>query len=475
MSQTQTTLAPLDQRPIVVRQTLSADQLDAVLQTAVEAQKSWAATPLEQRIAIFNKWMTEFENNTDVLAKELSEQMGRPATQCPGEVRGTLQRARHLCKIAPNCLKEQPRTDTETPGLKLSIRRVPLGVVAIVSPWNYPYLASINALATSILAGNSVVLKPSPQTPLAAERFQQTFEAAGLPKGVLQAVHLDIPLTAKLAADPRVGFLAFTGSVPAGKALDQAAASGPAFKGVGLELGGKDPAYVRHDADIAYTADQLVDGAMFNAGQSCCAVERIYVHESVYDRFIDEFVRITKNYKLGDPSEPGVTLGPVVSLASAERIRKQIDAAIAQGARNLIPADELYPQAKPGSTLVAPTVLVDVNHQMEVMTEETFGPVIGIMKVSSDDEALALMNDSHYGLTASIWTDINNADSAAAFERFADALETGTVYLNRADCLDPALPWTGVKDSGRGITLSTLGYDQITRAKAIHMRVEIPK
>ncbi|EPQ31370.1 uncharacterized protein PFL1_00705 [Pseudozyma flocculosa PF-1] len=470
MSQKQTTLAPFDQRPVVERQTLSASDLDAVIATAAAAQKSWATTPLDARIAIFKKWMAEFESHKDELCAELSQHMGRPLAQCPGEIGGTLQRARHLCKIAPDCLREQPRTDTETPGLRLAIRRVPLGVVAIVSPWNYPYMSTINALATSILSGNSVILKPSPQTPTVAERFQSTFEAAGLPKGLIQAVHLDVAMTAKLAADPRVGFLAFTGSVAGGKALDQAAASGSAFKGVGLELGGKDPAYVRPDADIPYTADQLVDGAMFNAGQSCCAVERIYVHESVYDAFVDEFVRIAKQYKLGDPSQPGTTLGPVISLASAERIRKQVDAALQQGARNLVPAD-LFPQAKPGTTLVAPTVLVDVDHTMDVMTEETFGPVIGIMKVKSDEEALALMNDSHYGLTASIWTNASDAASLKAFDALADALETGTVYLNRADCLEPALPWTGVKDSGRGISLSTLGYDQVTRAKSIHMRI----
>ena len=399
--------------------------------------------------------------------------MGRPISQGAGELRGTLQRARYLIKVAPESLKESAALPTETPNVQLTIRRDPIGVVGIISPWNYPYLVTVNTLLTGLLAGNAVILKPSPQTPSVAERFQSTFEAAGLPKGVLQTVHLDIPRTAELAADGRIGYLSFTGSVAVGKKIDQTAANGTGFKAVGLELGGKDPAYVRADADVKWTAEQLVDGALFNSGQSCCAIERIYVHEKVYDEFVQEFARLAAGYKLGDPLDPNTNLGPVVSLASAERIRKQVEDALSKGAKNLVPA-ESFPAAKAGTTLIAPTVLVNVNHTMEVMTEETFGPVIGIQKVSGDDEALQLMNDSHYGLTASVWTDAQSAASLEAFERFASEIQAGTVYLNRSDVLEPALPWTGVKDSGRGISLSTLGFDQVTRAKGIHKRFDKP-
>ncbi|SJX62701.1 related to aldehyde dehydrogenase [Sporisorium reilianum f. sp. reilianum] len=470
MASIQTTIAPYDQSVVCEKQLLTAAQLDEAIDAAAAAQKSWAKTAVEERVAIITKWMSILDGEKEQLGKELSEQMGRPVSQCAGEIKGALQRCRYLCKVAKDCLADSPRTDTETPNLKLAIRRDPFGVVAIVTPWNYPYLTTVNGLITALLAGNAVVLKPSPQTPLTAESFQRTLEQAGLPKDLLQIAHLDFDTTAKLAADARIKFLIFTGSVAGGKALAKAAADGPGFKGVGLELGGKDPAYVRHDADIKWAAEELVDGAMFNSGQSCCSVERIYVHASVFDEFVDEFVAVAKGYKLGDPSQPGTSLGPVVSLASAERIRKQIDDALSKGAKNLIP-DDLFAEAKAGTALVAPTVLVNVDHSMDIMIEETFGPAIGIQKVESDTEALELMNNSHYGLTASVWTDIENAESAAAFDKLATQLETGTVYLNRADVLDPALPWTGVKDSGRGVSLSTLGFDALTQPKSIHMRL----
>ncbi|SAM83182.1 related to aldehyde dehydrogenase [Ustilago bromivora] len=466
----QTTIAPYDQSVVCEKQLLSRSELDKAIDTAAAAQKSWAKTGVEERVAIIAKWMDILDAEKQELGKELSAQMGRPVGQCAGEIRGALQRCRFLCKVAKDALADKPQTETEAGNLKLSIRRDPLGVVAIVTPWNYPYLTTVNGLVAALLAGNGVVLKPSPQTPLIAESFQRTLEAAGLPNGLLQIVHLDFETTAKLAADARVKFLVFTGSVAGGKALAKAAADGPGFKGVALELGGKDPAYVRPDADIKWAAEELVDGAMFNSGQSCCSVERIYVHASVFDEFVEEFVALAKAYKLGDPSQAGTSLGPVVSVASAERIRRQIEDALSKGAKNLIPAD-LFPEAKAGTALVAPTVLVNVDHRMEIMREETFGPAIGIQKVASDEEALQLMNDSHYGLTASIWTDIETRGSAEAFDKLATELETGTVYLNRADVLHPALPWTGVKDSGRGVSLSTLAFDQLTQPKSIHMRL----
>jgi len=296
---------------------------------------------------------------------------------------------------------------------------------------------------------------------------------AGVPPAVIQVVHLSSKLTEYAIKHPKVDFVSFTGSVTGGRFVQEVASHADGFKGIALELGGKDPAYVRADADLDYTAAELVDGAFFNSGQSCCAVERIYVHESIYDDFVPKFVDIVKTYKLGDPTKPDTNLGPVVGLASAGRIRKQVEDAVKAGAKKLI-AEEDFPVAKPGTTFVAPQVLVDVSHSMEVMMEETFGPVIGIQKVSSDEEAIRLMNDSPYGLTASVWTKADsNVESEQAFLQIVDELETGTVFLNRCDYLDPALAWTGVKNSGRGISLSRFGYDQLTRVKSVHMKIKI--
>ncbi|MFN6202154.1 MAG: aldehyde dehydrogenase family protein, partial [Acidobacteriota bacterium] len=347
-------------------------------------------------------------------------------------------------------------------GFTRFIRQEPVGVVLVLAPWNYPWLASVNAVVPAILAGNSVVLKMAPQTPLVAERYAEAFRAAGLPEGVFQYLHLDHDQVAEVIGDARTGFVAFTGSVAGGHAVQRAA--GQRFIATGLELGGKDPAYVRADAPFDATVENLVDGAMFNSGQSCCAVERIYVHRDLYDRFVEACVALTRQYRLGNPLDPATTLGPLVHTAAAEKVRQQIAAAVASGARALIDPAE-FPAARPDSPYLAPQILVGVDHSMAIMTEETFGPVVGIMPVASDEEALRLMNDSHYGLTASVWT----LDEEAAL-RIGDQLETGTVYMNRCDYLDPALAWVGVRDSGRGVTLSRRGFQPFTRLKSVHLR-----
>ncbi|KAI0819709.1 NAD-aldehyde dehydrogenase [Trametes gibbosa] len=468
----QTTLIPHNQQPLVIRTYPSTSQLEKAIQNAAAAQEKWARVPLSQRIAIGRSFTEEFGNMRDEIPLELTLQMGRPISQVPGEIRGTLDRADYMLNIAETALADVTLEDTDKPGFRRFIRRAPLGVVLIVAPWNYPFLVMINSVLPALVAGNSVIIKPSPQTPLAAERFASAFHKAGVPHDVLQVIHLSPELTSAAVKHPLVDFVSFTGSVAGGRAVDIAAAEAPGFKGVGLELGGKDPAYVRPDANVDYTVAELVDGAMFNSGQSCCAVERIYVHEAIYDEFVSKFAEITKKYKLGDPTEPETNLGPVVSLASAERIRKQVSAAVQAGAKALIP-ETLFSAAQVGTAYVAPQVLVDVNHTMDVMMEETFGPVVGIQKVGSDEEAIALMNDSPYGLTASIWTDAEgHPESQEAFLRLADEIHAGTVYLNRCDFLDPALAWTGVKNSGRGVSLSKFGYDQLTRAKSVHMKIK---
>ncbi|KZT01669.1 aldehyde dehydrogenase [Laetiporus sulphureus 93-53] len=471
--QTQTTIIPHSQQPLVTRTYPSGSELDVVIERAGVAQKSWSRVSVQERVAIGRKFVEEFRNMSEEIPMELTLQMGRPVSQCPGEIRGTLERAEYMLSIAESCLADVSLKDTDKPGFKRFIKRVPLGVVLVIAPWNYPYLTTVNSVLPALIAGNAVILKPSPQTPLTAERFSLAFSRAGLPADLLQVVHMSPELASHAVQHPSVNFVSFTGSVVGGRSVAQNAASAKGFKGVGLELGGKDPAYVRADANLEYTVGELVDGAMFNSGQSCCAVERIYVHELLYDEFVAKYVDIVKKYTLGDPTQAGVNLGPVVSRASAERIRKQIADAVKAGAKALVPED-LFPNAQPGTTYVAPQVLVDVDHSMEVMMEETFGPVIGIMKVSSDEEAIRLMNDSPYGLTASVWTDAaENPESEAAFLAIMEELQTGTVFLNRCDYLDPALAWTGVKDSGRGVSLSKFGYDQLTRAKSVHMKIKI--
>ena len=305
-------------------------------------------------------------------------------------------------------------------------------------------------------------MKHSEQTPLVAERYSEAAQAASLPDGVFQSLHLNHESVARAIEDPRIHHVMFTGSVEGGLAVKRAAAS--RFIGCGLELGGKDPAYVRADADLGHTVPNVVDGAFFNSGQSCCGIERVYVHRDLYPQFVDACVEEVQSYRLGDPTDPTTTLGPVVRRSNADRIRNQVAAAVHQGARALIDPTS-FPTANLGSQYLAPQVLVDVHHGMEIMQEETFGPVVGIMPVDDDDEAVALMNDSRYGLTASIWTQ----DEAAAL-KIGERLETGTCFVNRADYLDPELAWVGVKDSSRGCTLSRIGFEHLTRPKSYHVR-----
>ena len=365
-----------------------------------------------------------------------------------------------MIDIAEDALSDAMPGDSET--VTRFIRRTPMGVVFTIAPWNFPYLTTVNSVIPAIMAGNAVVLKHAQSTLLVAERFQNAFDMAGTPTGLFQHLVLDHGQTSEIIASGQVDMVCFTGSVPAGKVIEQAAAG--QFIAVGLELGGKDPAYVRADCNLAYSIAQLVDGAFFNSGQSCCGIERIYVHEEVYDRFVVGFVGLTNEYVLGNPLDQATTLGPMITPAAAEFVREQIRAAIAAGATaHIDPAS--FPLDAPGTAYLAPQVLTGVDHTMSVMVDESFGPVVGIMKVSSDEEAIELMNDSKFGLTASIWT--RDVD---ATETLGNQLETGTVFMNRCDYLDPSLAWTGVKDTGRGVTLSTFGYDALTRAKSFHLR-----
>ena len=457
------TISPVDGSVYVERPLADGAAIEAALARAVKAQVAWRATPMAERQAILTRAVDAFVAKSDAIAEELTWQMGRPISQAPGEVRGFEERARYMIEAAPRALADVAIEPKE--GFTRFIKREALGVVAVVAPWNFPYLTSVNSVVPALMAGNAVVLKHSHQTPLCAERYAEALAAAGLPEGVFQHLHMSHGDTEKLIQDDRIDYVSFTGSVPGGHAITKALSG--RFIGAGMELGGKDPAYVRADADLAFSVENLVDGAFFNSGQSCCGIERIYVHESLHDAFVEGFVELTRKYKLGNPTDANTNFGPMVRASAADFVRGQVADAIKAGARSLIDPSE-FPADKPGTPYMAPQVLVDVDHSMRVMTEESFGPVIGIMKVSSDDEAVALMNDSEFGLTASVWT--TDADAAIAV---GDRVETGTWFMNRCDYLDPALAWTGVKNSGRGCTLSVVGYEHLTRPKSYHLRVAV--
>ena len=461
-SRIQRTISPADGSVYVERKLASNEKIDSSLAGAVKAQRRWRSMPIAERAAICRRMAAWCVERADELGRELSWQMGRPVAQSPGEIRrGFAERVAYMTSIAEESLKNISLEEKE--GFRRFIQREPLGVVLVVAPWNYPWLTSVNAIVPALLAGNAVILKMAAQTPLVAERYASAFKAAGLPDGVFQFLNLDHDQVARAIRDPRVGFVAFTGSVGGSHAVQSAAAA--RFVATGLELGGKDPAYVRVDAPLAATVENLVDGAFFNSGQSCCGVERIYVAKPLFKPFVEAFVELTKQYRLGNPLDPQTTLGPMVRASAASLVRKQTKEAMRKGAKALID-QKTFQADRVNTPYLAPQVLTGVDHGMTVMTEESFGPVIGIMPVKSDEEAIALMNDSRYGLTASIWT----ADADAAL-RIGERVETGTWFMNRCDYLDPALAWTGVKDSGRGCTLSRLGLETFTRPKSFHLKL----
>ena len=451
-------ISPVDGSVYAERMPLTADAAKAAVARAKAAQKGWAARPLEERIALVKAGVTKLNEMSAVIVEELAWQMGRP-TRFGGEFGGVNARTEYMSEIAAKTLAPEMIEDSDK--FRRYLARDPVGVVFIVAPWNYPYLTTINTLVPALIAGNTVILKHASQTMLVGERLAEAFHAAGIPADVFQNVVLDHATTEALIAARSFGFVNFTGSVGGGVAMEKAAAG--TFTPLGLELGGKDPGYVRHDANLDAAVDTLMDGAMYNAGQCCCGIERIYVHESLYDAFVEKAVAWVKTLTLGNPFEAGSTLGPMANKRFAAVVRGQIAEAVAAGAKPLIdPA--LFP-ADDGGAYLAPQVLVNVDHSMRVMTEESFGPVVGIMKVKDDEEAIRLMNDSPYGLTASVWT--QDYDTAAAI---GARIETGTVFMNRADYLDPALCWTGCKDTGRGGSLSYLGFHSVTRPKSYHLK-----
>ncbi|WP_257280045.1 aldehyde dehydrogenase family protein [Endozoicomonas sp. ISHI1] len=460
MNKTQITLSPVDGSVVAERPLSDVSDINLALTKAQKAQLDWQSVALAERQKICSKAVDNFVDQKDDIASEITWQMGRPVKYSAGEVAGFEERARYMIEASSEALK--PVKIPEKQGFTRYICKEALGIVLVIAPWNYPYLTAINSIMPALLAGNAVLLKHSSQTPLCAERMVEVFLEAGLPEGLFQYLHMSHDNTEYLIQCDTIKHVAFTGSVPAGAAIEKAAAG--QFIGMGLELGGKDPAYIRADADLDSATDTVIDGAFFNSGQSCCGIERLYVHEDVYDAFVEKAVALVKQYRLGRPDDPETTLGPLVKSSAADFVRGQVEEAISQGAvAHIDPA--LFPEHEPGTPYLAPQLLTHVNHTMRVMTEESFGPVLGIQKVSSDEEAVRLMNDSEFGLTAAIFS--RDIERAVELGR---QVQTGTFFVNRCDYLDPALAWTGIKNSGRGCTLSVLGFDALTRPKSFHIK-----
>lgn len=455
-------ISPVDGSLVAARPYATDDQICAAVAAARAAQADWRTKSLSDRAALCHAFVDVMLSMQDEIVPEIAVQMGRPVRYGAGELRGFAERARHMIAAAGGALATI--VPESIAGFERYITREPLGVVFTIAPWNYPFLTAVNSIVPALMAGNAVLLKHAAQTLLVGERFQKAADIAGLPLGLFQNLALSHDQTSRLIASRTIDMVCFTGSVEAGRVIETAAAGG--FINVGLELGGKDPAYVRADANLPFATENLVDGAFFNSGQSCCGIERIYVHESLFDAFVEGFVALAKTYVLGDPRDPATTLGPMVKASAADFVRGQIDAALNAGATAHIDPASFALSAR-GSPYLAPQVLTNVSHDMAVMRDESFGPVVGIMKVAGDAEAIQLMNDSPYGLSASIWSE----DQAAA-HKIAPALQTGTVFLNRCDYLDPALAWTGVKNTGRGATLGVLGYEHLTRPKSHHFRLK---
>jgi len=451
-------ISPNNNRSYAERTYATDTEIKRALEKSATAQREWQNTAIEVRKKICLKAVSALLARQSGIAEELSWQIGRPLRYTPGEIKGFAERARHMARIATDKLTDI-EIETSAESTKL-IRRTPHGIVFSIVPWNYPYLTAVNVIIPALMAGNSVIMKPSSQTPLTAERLFEAFETAGLPPGLFQHLFLDHTSSTRLIQHEAINYVSFTGSTQGGRDIEAAAVG--RFIDVGLELGGKDPAYVRSDAELEQSVENLVDGAFFNSGQSCCGIERIYVHKALYQVFCDNFIALTREYRLGDPLHPDTTLGPMVNAAAATRVRNQISDAIKQGATATID-EKLFPASKAGTAYLAPQVLLNVDHSMAVMRDESFGPVVGIMSVDSDEQAIELMNDSPYGLTASIWT----TDQESALN-IGNQLETGTCFMNRCDYLDPTLAWSGVKNSGKGCSLSELAYERLTQPKSFY-------
>lgn len=437
----------------------SEAELGAILERLRTAQRKWRDLPIAERVEICRGFVDAFRSARENVALDITRQMGKPLSQARREVDTMLDRADTMLRLAPAALEDEilePR-----PGFARFIRHEPLGIILDIPAWNYPLLIAVNVVIPALLAGNAVLIKHARLTPLCGDAFIDAFRQTSLPADLVASVHVSHDTVTSLIASRAVDFISFTGSVEGGREVYRQASA--QLLDMGLELGGKDPALVCEDANFDFTVPNLVDGAFYNAGQSCCAVERIYVARPLYAKFVDAFVAEVRKYVVGDPEDPATGIGPLAQPKALDFLKHQVDQAVQQGAK-LLTGGKRAPKR---GYYFEPAVLVDVDHRMSLMTEESFGPVIGIMPVDSEDDGIRLMNDSPYGLTASIWT-----EDAERGQALATRIAAGTVYVNRCDYLDPELAWVGIKDSGHGCTLSRLGFHYLTRPKSFNIRTQ---
>jgi acyl-CoA reductase-like NAD-dependent aldehyde dehydrogenase len=433
---------------------------EAVLERARIASRAWRTTNLQERISLCEHMVGALEAKGAGIAADITRMMGKPLAQALAEVKTCAARARHMVEIAEGALADLllPLSDR----FERRIVREPLGVVLDLPAWNYPLLTAVNCVVPAVLSGNAVIVKHSPRTPLCGEHFARAFADAGAPAGLVQALHCDHAMSGRLVGDRRVDHVVFTGSIFGGHRIVEAAST--RFLHPCLELGGNDPAYVAPDCDLAHSVESIVDGAMYNAGQSCCAVERVYVHKAVYKTFLEMAEPLVCGYVMGDPASEKTTLGPIAQPQHTAELEAFVHDARVRGGRLMAGGKGTTVQGR--GRFFEATLIADCSQSMKLFRQESFGPILPVLPVESDDEALAKMNDSALGLTASVWT--RDRERAG---RFARSLEYGTVFMNRCDYLDPALPWGGWKDSGRGISLSALGFDGLTRPKSLHFRL----
>ncbi len=447
--------SPIDESVYAERETTPPEEIQQCIARARRAQLDWQQTPLEQRQQLLRKWIEFFLQDQGQLALDLTHQMGRPIAQTPTEFEEFKARAERIIDLAPERLAVQELSKSDA--LHRFVRRQPVGLVLVAAGWNYPYVIAAHTVFPALLCGNAVLLRHSPQTPLCSEALEVSFRRAGGPEHLLQAIHLGRTEAQELMEHEAIGQVALTGVVP--QPHTRVNERRRRYVGIGLELGGKDCAYVRPDANLAKTVEHLTKGTFYNAGQSCCGVERIYVHQEIYSEFLEALEASVKSLVLGNPLEPATTLGPMVRFQAAAAVYDQVCSSIRQGAK------PMFSHERPERAYMKPQVLYDADHGMELMTEETFGPVVGVMRVDSDESALKLMNDSRYALAASIWT----RDQERGLE-LATRVQTSAIYVNHCDYLDPAIGWLGVHDSGRGFTLSRIGFEMLSRSKTFDLR-----
>jgi acyl-CoA reductase-like NAD-dependent aldehyde dehydrogenase len=442
---------------------LRAEQIDGIMVRSHAAHREWKRSTIRERILLVERYIEAFDRERARYAKEITEEMGKPLVQADREISTMIDRARQMASIAEASLANEKLPPKD--GFERWISREPVGAVVVMAAWNYPLLIAINPIVAAILSGNSVIIKHSSRTPRCGEQIQESFDRAGAPKDLVIAVHADHEVMERIVQHPLAGYVSFTGSVPGGREVYRAVAE-KRFIDVGLELGGKDPAYVAADAAFDYTVAEVIDGAFYNTGQSCCAVERVYVEAPIYDRFVEAAVSVMRGFKMGDPMAKDTYLGPMAQPNSPKVLEQQVADAKRMGARVVTGGSPTSVQGQ--GRFFEPTLAVDTDHRMAIAVEESFGPVLAIQAVKNDEEAIRLMNDSPYGLTASVWTtDIERG------KRLTGELDAGTVYVNRCDYLDPLLAWTGVKDSGKGVSLSRLGFFSVTRPKSHHIKIKL--